>query len=157
MVKKYTTSAYSEKLKDPRWQKLRLEIFERDKWECQICYATDKTLHVHHLHYLKGREPWEYADEMQFLLTVCCDCHEVESASLQDAKDTLFARLADHGLLTSEWLTQIGDTLYIAGYMNDVDRMQFISSIDGFMRALEESFMPPRTEGSHNPVGFVFG
>ena len=28
---------YSEKLKDPRWQKKRLEILERDNFRCQYC------------------------------------------------------------------------------------------------------------------------
>ena len=40
---------YSEKLRDPRWQKRRLEILERDAWQCQACLSTAKTLHVHHL------------------------------------------------------------------------------------------------------------
>lgn len=30
-------SEYKEKLKDPRWQKKRLQIFERDDWCCQKC------------------------------------------------------------------------------------------------------------------------
>lgn len=66
---------YSEKLKDPRWQKKRLEIFQRDKFTCQSlgCGSTEKTLHIHHLIYQKGLEPWEYNEK--FLLTLCEDCH----------------------------------------------------------------------------------
>lgn len=66
---------YSEKLKDPRWQKKRLEIFSRDKFTCQICLSTEKTLHVHHKSYLKGKEPWDYDDYN--LVTVCLDCHKL--------------------------------------------------------------------------------
>lgn len=51
---------YSERLKDPRWQKKRLEIFERDKWQCQFCEDKDSTLVVHHKDYVKGKEPWDY-------------------------------------------------------------------------------------------------
>ena len=65
---------YSEKLKDPRWQKKRLEVFERDKWTCQWCGSKETTLHVHHECYEKGEEPW---DTDEFLLTtLCADCHE---------------------------------------------------------------------------------
>lgn len=67
---------YSEKLKDPRWQKKRLEIFERDKWTCQFCEDTKESLHVHHVVYKKGCDPWEYANEG--LITICESCHESE-------------------------------------------------------------------------------
>lgn len=65
---------YSEKLKDPRWQKKRLEVLQRDNWTCQECFKTDKTLHVHHLVYNKGKDPWDY--EEGFLITLCSDCHQ---------------------------------------------------------------------------------
>lgn len=67
---------YGEKLKDPRWQKKRLEVFQRDEFMCQNvgCLATDKTLHVHHLIYFKGKEPWDI--DIKYLLTLCEDCHE---------------------------------------------------------------------------------
>ena len=64
---------YADKLKDPRWQKKRLEIMERDEFTCQHCFKTNKTLTVHHLTYRHGQEPWE-ADATD-LLTLCEDCH----------------------------------------------------------------------------------
>jgi len=64
---------YSEKLKDPRWQKKRLEIFNRDDWKCLNCGATTKTLIVHHLKY--DGDPWKVENE--FLKTLCEDCHEL--------------------------------------------------------------------------------
>ena len=70
---------YSEKLKDPRWQKKRLQILERDNWTCQICEATDKTLHVHHWQYYRDTEPWDYDEWL--LVTVCDDCHSSERDS----------------------------------------------------------------------------
>ena len=66
-------NSYSEKLKDPRWQKKRLEILERDNWTCRFCGCKDKSLHVHHLFYLPKREPWEYP--RGFLIALCEDCH----------------------------------------------------------------------------------
>lgn len=68
---------YSEKLKDPRWQKKRLEVLERDGWKCRYCRASDKPLHVHHLVYLKNKDPWEI--NSGFLITFCEECHKTES------------------------------------------------------------------------------
>lgn len=69
-------SEYSKKLKDPRWQKKRLEILERDEWNCQICYDSESTLVVHHRKYLPNTEPWDYPNDL--LITLCEDCHEAE-------------------------------------------------------------------------------
>lgn len=81
---------YAELLQDPRWQKRRLEIFNRANFACEFCGATDKTLHAHHLIYIKGAKPWEY-DEAQ-LACLCADCHELWhllKASLNDAVATM--------------------------------------------------------------------
>lgn len=64
---------YSDKLKDPRWQKKRLEIFNRDGFKCTTCGRGDKTLHVHHKFYESGLEPWQYDDSV--LTTLCEECH----------------------------------------------------------------------------------
>ncbi len=66
-------SEYSEKLKDPRWQKKRLKILERDKWTCQCCGDKKSTLVVHHRRYLPDLDPWDYSDEL--LVTLCESCH----------------------------------------------------------------------------------
>lgn len=65
---------YSEKLRDPRWQKKRLEILQRDNFTCKLCSDNTTELHVHHAAYKKGLDPWEYQDE--WLHTVCSRCHE---------------------------------------------------------------------------------
>ena len=69
-------SEYSEKLKDPRWQKKRLQILERDEWVCQFCFDSESTLHVHHIAYEKGKEPWDINDSL--LTTLCEECHRLE-------------------------------------------------------------------------------
>jgi len=73
---KLTEMTYAEKLKDPRWQKKRLEILNRDNFKCSIesCGETTKTLHVHHLDYLSDTEPWDYPNE--YLMTICESCHQ---------------------------------------------------------------------------------
>lgn len=65
--------SYSEKLKDPRWQKMRLQIMERDLFTCVICKNSKETLNVHHRIYRKGRAPWEY--DREELVTLCESCH----------------------------------------------------------------------------------
>lgn len=66
-------SAYTEKLKDPRWQRRRLEIMQLAGFECECCGGKENTLHVHHKIYRKGRAPWEYEDlELECL---CKSCH----------------------------------------------------------------------------------
>jgi 5-methylcytosine-specific restriction endonuclease McrA len=66
-------SDYSEKLLDPRWQKKRLRILERDAWKCRCCEDDKETLAIHHLIYSKG-EPWDAPDET--LETLCKTCHD---------------------------------------------------------------------------------
>ncbi len=58
---------------DPRWQRKRLEIFERDGWACRWCGDKHSELHAHHLAY-NGLPPWEVADEL--IITLCHKCHE---------------------------------------------------------------------------------
>lgn len=65
---------YFEKLKDPRWQKKRLERLEKSHWSCDSCGDTHATLNVHHKAYFKGREPWEY--EVDQLSALCEECHK---------------------------------------------------------------------------------
>jgi len=67
---------YTEKFKDPRWQRKRLEILERDNWCCQRCYDDTKILHIHHCFYEKNHDPWDYPNDS--LITLCEDCHENE-------------------------------------------------------------------------------
>lgn len=68
------SDAYWKKLKDPRWQKKRLEVMEKAEFTCKTCSAKDKTLTVHHINYRKGAEPWDYEDDE--LACLCEDCHE---------------------------------------------------------------------------------
>lgn len=81
---------YSEKLKDPRWQRKRLEIFNRDKFCCLICSSDKDTLNVHHERYCK--DPWDAPN--QDLKTLCFRCHEVvEICKKHDIKYTNVNRL----------------------------------------------------------------
>lgn len=97
MATKYTPkSEYAKKLLDPRWQRLRLEVLNRDKFTCQCCGATDKTLHAHHLFYWPNPEgPWEY--DPSSILTVCEDCHEIEHQWIRHRDAVVLASITSAG------------------------------------------------------------
>jgi len=59
--------------KDPRWQKLRLECFERDGWRCCACGNARDTLHCHYKRY-RGKMCYDAVlDDLQ---TLCEHCHD---------------------------------------------------------------------------------
>lgn len=64
---------YATNLLDPRWQKKKASICERDKWICQLCQDDTAPLHVHHRVSIPGYEPWDYPDDK--LITLCDNCH----------------------------------------------------------------------------------
>lgn len=75
--------SYSELLKDPRWQRRRLEVFERAGFTCEDCDAADKTLHAHHCLYRPNCDPWDYPlDELRCLCEVCHDLRGPEEKDL---------------------------------------------------------------------------
>lgn len=65
---------YAEQLRDPRWQRKRLEIMERADFSCENCGNKAQTLAVHHRLYLRGHKPWEYENDL--LECLCDDCHK---------------------------------------------------------------------------------
>lgn len=66
--------AYLEKLQHPKWQKKRLSILKRDKWQCRYCKDKETMLQVHHLKYTK-KEP--HLEPSVNLITVCEPCHKI--------------------------------------------------------------------------------
>lgn len=95
--------SYSDQLKSPQWQRMRLEIMQRDNFQCQRCYDTEATLNVHHLNYERGKSPWEYSAEN--LITLCENCHSIQHGQIakirEQAKNPEFldtlAEIADCG------------------------------------------------------------
>lgn len=84
---------YSEKLKDPRWQKKRLQILERDNFSCTHCGDNKTTLHVHHISY--SGNPWDVKDDL--LTTLCESCHEEETEKLKANIHTCIKALKEAG------------------------------------------------------------
>ena len=95
-------SAYSELLRDPRWQKKRLEIMQRDDFHCTVCGDGENTLNVHHCYYEGGKPPWDYPDAS--LITICESCHQWETDCGKDAKRDLINSLCKKGVTTEGFL-----------------------------------------------------
>lgn len=66
-------TTYAKKLRNPLWQKKRLDILNRDEWTCLLCFDKQTELQIHHQEYIKGKEPWEYEDSN--FKTYCKHCH----------------------------------------------------------------------------------
>ena len=82
---------YSEKLKDPRWQKKRLEILQRDNFKCVLCKDSETELHINHLKYTGN--PWEAPS--RDLETLCKDCHLLKHSAKERIYYTL--KVKDEG------------------------------------------------------------
>lgn len=93
-IMKKTT--YSKKLLDPRWQKKRLKIMERDEFTCQSCGNKNETLQVHHFVY--NGNPWDANDSD--LITYCDNCHEKYTITYNSIKKEL-SRIRDIDTLMS--------------------------------------------------------
>ena len=105
---------YSQKLRDPRWQKKRLQILERDRWACRSCGSSTKNLQVHHVIYRKV-DPWDYPD--QALQTLCDSCHEFRQAAMDSMMNDLRMLLMDIPnndiAFTGHFLTTMAEALRI--------------------------------------------
>ena len=88
---------YWELLRDPRWQKRRLEVLELAEFRCSYCFDTKEELHVHHRIYRKGAMPWEYS--FSELACLCHRCHEAESLTRAEIAEAL-AKLDISELMT---------------------------------------------------------
>lgn len=91
---------YSEKLKDPRWQKVRLQVFERDEWCCQRCFDSEATLNVHHCRYEKGKDPWEYP--LNNFVTLCENCHNLEYETRGYNEKLLLTAIREKGFFSDD-------------------------------------------------------
>lgn len=51
---------YREQLQHPRWQRRRLAVLQAADFQCEECGSGEKTLNVHHVHYMLGTMLWDY-------------------------------------------------------------------------------------------------
>lgn len=73
-----TQEPYEFLLQRREWKAKREIILSRDLHRCTFCgrkESDEVCLHVHHKHYIKGLDPWEYKDSE--LITLCEECHSM--------------------------------------------------------------------------------
>lgn len=98
-----TKQEYAAERLDPRWQKKRLEIMQRDGFKCVHCWGAENTLHVHHAYYVKGRKCWDYPDFA--LQTTCDDCHKETHAPREKDPDEIQSDITEWEI-EMDWLLQ---------------------------------------------------
>lgn len=105
-------NTYAEKLLDPRWQQMRLRVFERDGWKCRACGESNETLNAHHPVYLPYSEgPWDY--EIDSIITLCSICHSAEHLELEQSKANLLIALVKMGYWGSFQMDCLCDVLNV--------------------------------------------
>ena len=101
---------YAEKLLDPRWQQMRLRVFDRDGWKCRFCGNSEKTLHAHHpVYHPLADGPWDYEDSE--IITLCSSCHSDEHIELDVSKANLLLTIVNMGYCGSYDFDSLCDVL----------------------------------------------
>ncbi len=109
-VRHMAKKSYSEKLLDPRWQQMRLRVYERDGFACRCCGSKEKTLHAHHVQYHPHAEgPWDY--DQDTIITLCADCHSDEHSDLDSSKANVILALVKMGYWGTFELDSLCDIL----------------------------------------------
>ena len=131
---------YLEKLRDPRWQKKRLEILQRDEFKCRECGDTSTELHVHHLKYRKSKNPWD--SENDELITLCKNCHFIIEDIKQKYSLDLYFILRDSNLFLSTSYSHKNKEEYFDLYLiNENTNCKHIMSINQIhMKQLKNIF-----------------
>jgi len=120
--------SYSDKLLDPRWQQMRLKVYERDGFACRCCDSKDKTLHAHHVQYHPYAEgPWDYDPDT--IITLCFECHSDEHKSLDASKANVMQALVKMGYWGSYEMDALCDVLG-AITKDDLTKM-FVEKLNG--------------------------
>lgn len=148
--------SYSEQLKHPNWQRKRLQVLEAHDFTCLECRSKEKTLHVHHKQYLKGRMAWEYDDEN--FEALCEDCHKemherrdllarVIAQFPSSMHDVLAAVLVGfgHEIVGPEFWLEVDSERAHAGklawHMADLKKGESLEAADCFMQLNPARFM----------------
>lgn len=130
-----TRKSYVEKLKDPRWQKMRLKVMERDGFRCAICGDDTKMLAAHHRWYgqikdeetgnIRNRHPWEY--DIKDLVTICSDCHESEHQYIEEYSKDIISLLKQMNFNFSDFSDLYG--IFVMADYNGVQKEDLLNTM----------------------------
>lgn len=114
LVKLTAKEQYAEKLKDARWRERRLKEIATANRRCEMCHASRFELHVHHVRYVDGVEPWD-ADQ-EDLCVVCEHCHAIVRHCIEAEQCRSFKLvLRQTRAMWKEWggqVDSVGDSLF---------------------------------------------
>ena len=107
-------SSYGALLRNPKWQKARLETMQRANFACERCGDKESTLNVHHKNYKQGKNPWEY--ELNNFVCLCESCHE----NIHEQKQMINNLLPYSDLDFSEILSGYLSVQYNSSYIGNL-------------------------------------
>lgn len=125
--------AYSDLLKDPRWQRRRLDIMNRDKFKCRSCESGTNTLNVHHFSYTGN--PWEADDKT--LITLCEKCHSLEHSIPTKIMNVFQTWNKSDGILYSDFSKLLIAICDYCNENNSIDTENKKSDRDVFLSIVE--------------------
>ena len=134
-------SSFWAAYRDPRWQRRRLEIMERDRFACRSCGDKSSTLNVHHHRYAKGRKPWEYGDHD--LSTLCDACHD-EQEHLKVGIACVYAHVMQTNPDATRWLLALCQRFEM-DMMVEHDLSQ-VRTLQGAEKSVPPLYPPENTE-----------
>ena len=118
----FNMPTYSELLKDPRWQKKRLEVFKRDKFMCKACKDIKENLQVHHITYFKDMKPHEY--QLKYLITLCSTCHNDVTNYKKIIKENI-----DLNFITPNQLYELCDIIHYSKRLTTSELVQISNKV----------------------------
>lgn len=67
------------------WDKIRLEVRQRDHFRCQVCGLPEsvKSHHVHHKNPLRNFTCLQEANRLENLITLCPNCHQLAESNVK--------------------------------------------------------------------------
>lgn len=78
-----------DRINDPKWKRIRKEIYKRDNWLCKVCHkhVTTGDIACHH------KVPWRITkdDRQENLVTLCKSCHLKEDIKYRLNEDRMCA------------------------------------------------------------------
>lgn len=122
-------ASYAELLKHPLWQRRRLEVLSRADFRCERCGNAEQQLHAHHKTYVRGRDPWDYEDEL--LECLCDPCHGLA----HQHQERLNLVLAQQPSAALPALTKLIDK--VAAVMTATERVQRVNAMNALRDELD--------------------
>ena len=120
---------YSESLKNPLWQRKRLEIMQRDDFKCMYCLRRDAPLTVHHKYYEKDKKAWEYPDDCYVTL---CEQHHIMFH--KEFEQRMYNQNDQSYLMGRIWNINYTDMFLLYGW---IDQIIFHERQKGFKKIIE--------------------